>query len=246
VNILTKEQFIKRKKSDTAIILGSGYSINSIKEKHWKVISEHDTFALNWFCFHKFEPSFYHIREQANIPKRRSKTETVERFIESINRYAHTCAIIINTKKQENKPKFHNYARSKHIKLDSIILRDKKVPKSKMMLRFMGRDPFNKGAVHGFSSMIGILHIIKFLSYKRIVFAGVDLYDSRYFWLPRDVTRHTVRSKQKGANDQHTIANKLIKFVSRYQQRFSIQTYTLNRRSLLMRGSVKKIRIRDL
>jgi hypothetical protein len=47
------------KTSDTAFVLGSGWSINEIPDRQWEIIGRHDTIALNFWPLHPFVPRIY-------------------------------------------------------------------------------------------------------------------------------------------------------------------------------------------
>ena len=47
------------KSSDTVFLLGSGRSINEIREDRWQVIGRHDSIAMNFWLAHAFVPRIY-------------------------------------------------------------------------------------------------------------------------------------------------------------------------------------------
>lgn len=229
---LTKEEFISYKTSDTIFVLGSGYSINSIDSKQWDVIKKHNSIGFNWFCKHKFEPTFYLIREQANNRNRSSPDETPNILISRLNEYSNTAGIIVDVSKHS--PHSYNYSKDENLKLPCVVLRDNKSNKSiKSIVRNIHRDPFSKtGIIHGSCTPISVTHLMHFLGYQRIVFVGIDLYDSRYFWLNKNETRHTVKKKEMNFRDEHSVAKSLINFISAYRK-FSNEMYTTNPKSRL-------------
>jgi hypothetical protein len=50
-------------------------------------------------------------------------------------------------------------------------------------------DSFARGLAHGYSSIFDGVNLASLLGYRRIVLAGVDLYNKEYFWLPAGATR---------------------------------------------------------
>ena len=58
---IEKELVLQCKSSDTAIILGSGPSINKCTNEFWYFCAQHDTIAINWWIYHSFVPKFWFI-----------------------------------------------------------------------------------------------------------------------------------------------------------------------------------------
>ena len=48
MNLLTKEQFLNKKKSDTLVIYGCGYSINRLSDEDLLLHSSFDSVGFNW------------------------------------------------------------------------------------------------------------------------------------------------------------------------------------------------------
>jgi len=231
MNIISEQQFAAHKKSDTIVILGSGWSINKISNKQWELLSKYDSIAFNWFCFHSFEPTFYLIREQANIRFRRSESETPEIFTGLLKKYHNTYCVILNVARHTKK--CHDYSKDENILLPSVILEDNIDHKyRKRLKKIIAKNPFNVGLFHGVTTLTSVLHLITYLGYKRIIFAGIDLYDSRYFWLRNNKTRHTVKRKGLEFDHKHSVAAKVLKLVRNYAQ-FNKELYCINKKSLL-------------
>ena len=68
-------ELLNYKKSNIAVILGSGSSINDITEQEWEKLKTFDLWALNNWVYHpSVIPNFYHIEVKhydAEIVKRR-------------------------------------------------------------------------------------------------------------------------------------------------------------------------------
>ncbi len=56
------------KSSDTVFLLGSGRSINEIRDDRWRVIGRHDSIAMNFWPAHAFVPRIYLFENIARIP----------------------------------------------------------------------------------------------------------------------------------------------------------------------------------
>ncbi len=228
---ITEEQFLNKKKSDTIVVLGSGWSVNSLDDCHWDKIKMLDSIGFNWFCKHKFEPKFYFVREQANISSRKGEGESVKKFIGRINRYKETCCIICDV--SHHTKEAHRYKNDRRIKSECFILKDdKKRKRIQKIKRYMSRSPVDYGLIHGKCTLYNIMHLVKYMDYQRIIFVGIDLYNSRYFWLGRKDTRHTVKKKGQSWKDRHAIANRVLYLVKQFSK-FGIPMYVTNKRSLL-------------
>jgi len=224
---LSKKQFIDRKKSDTLVILGSGYSINKIKD--WDKIKKFDSIAFNWFCNHEFVPNFFLIREQSNINSRVGKHETIKRFYKILSKdsYQNTCMIVQDLR--------HSKKANIHMRKKDLLSQYGVVLNDIRCLRRpdFSKDIFEKGVIHYRCTLSNVIHIGVFLKYDRIIFAGVDLYDSRYFWLNAKSTRKNIKRKGLIFKDKHPITSSVLKTVSYVKQCSDVKMYTLNHNSLL-------------
>ena len=170
----------QRKQSDTAIVLGSGRSINSISDKLWDEIQSHDTWAINNWVYHPtIVPRFYQIETKC---------------------YAYE---LLNRRLKEKKEQYKNttflFPSGKHIRMkDGRVLPLKDVLPNglryfELMLAARGKRSdesydadykFNVHALHKSynMSMTMLIELLYRLDYKRVVLFGVDLYNSFYFW----------------------------------------------------------------
>ena len=229
---ITMDEVKSKKTSDTIFILGSGYSINRVTDEQWDIIRSHNSIAFNWFCKHSFEPTYFLIREQANLRSRRCKGETIEDLINLINRYDNTVGIICDVSAHTKKA--YRHYEDERIKIPCVVVKDDKSSRYKRFNN-MKRDPSKKGLIHGNCTMYNVLHLVTFLGYKKIIFVGVDLYDSRYFWLAKNITRRAVAKKHKKCREKHVIASKVMQLVRRYQRHTGVKVDVANPRSLLKR-----------
>ncbi len=234
---ITMADVKSKKTSDTIFVFGSGYSINRVKDTEWDIIRKHDSIAFNWFCKHSFEPTYFLIREQANLRSRRCNGETVDELIKLVNRYKNTVGIICDVSSHTKKA--YRYDTEDRIKMPCVVVKDDKSLRYRK-LKNMKRDPSKKGLIHGSCTMYNVLHLVTFLGYERIVFVGVDLYDSRYFWLGKNETRRSVAKKNRKYRERHVIASKVIKLVRNHQKLIHSKAYVSNRKSLLKRAAVYK------
>ncbi len=229
---LSREEFIALKKSDTVVIFGSGYSLNKISEEQWDKIRTFDSIGFNWFCHHDYGPTFFILREQANTKKRNLATETRDRLWKDLQKeaYADTCIVVHDLK---HSPKSYSYVKNtKNIAQKGIIVNDRKGRLSHKQFRV---DIFNKGIYHGKITLNNAIHLALFLDYKKIIFAGVDLYDSRYFWLHPKKTRVNIKRAGKNRRSKHPVTKNVLRSIRTIKKHFKVKMYTLNKKSLLTR-----------
>ena len=115
-----------------------------------------------------------------------------------------------------------------------VIKDDKFKRHARKLKKYMARNPIEHGLIHGACSMYKVMHLIKFLEYSRIVFVGVDLHNSRYFWLKKNETRHAVAQKGKTYKDKHAVSGDVLELVRKFKK-FAIPMYVVNKKSLLTR-----------
>lgn len=210
----------KYSNKDSVFILGSGYSINNISDKCWDKMQNHVSIAFNWFCFHDFEPSIYIAREQANIKKRQNKKETVSSFIKNIKKYKKTSMIVSDISRHS--PHAYLYKNNSHVQsLNPDVLKDIKVKSqldSKQLKARLMKNAFTSNeCFHGDKktacTLVNALHVAMSLNPKNIILLGVDLNDSRYFWMSKKETRHTVKKKGQTYQSKHATYKKAIHLV---------------------------------
>lgn len=255
---LTREQFLSRKNSDTIVVYGSGYSINEITEDQWNKLGKFDSIGFNWFLKSKRPVTFYLLREQDIWRANGTGDESKIELYDKLNKYyKNSCCIVVDLSKSDGK-----WARTNHygkpayrekISLDGVITKEifarKNFEEYKKGFPSRGKrfgslcryfelyDLLDNGIVYDFCSIISILHIITFLKYKRIIFAGVDLYDHRYFWLGRNQLRGITRKKGRKLDTEHFVADFTCGIVGFYKEHFkNVDVNVLNPRSLLTKN----------
>tara|TARA_Y100000310_G_scaffold341353_1_gene440225 strand:+ start:2201 stop:2827 length:627 start_codon:yes stop_codon:yes gene_type:complete len=193
--------------------------------------------SISWFCFSNIKTTFYLVREQANTRKRTRGEENVGNFISimSNDTYKDTC-LIVNDISNHSPEAFH-YSSKKNIKRfpnPYIVVKDIKLFRNaEGCEKFKKIDIFEQGTIHGRCTLNNILHIAMFLRYKKIIFVGIDLYDSRYFWLNKKETRYSVREKRKNFGHRHVISRATINLVRQLKKTNKVEMFTYNPKSLL-------------
>ncbi len=192
-----------RKTSDTAIILGSGQSINSITDELWNKINECDTWAVNNWIYHPFVvPRFYMIETKwyaYELLKRRLE--------EKRDLYRNTTFLFPSGK--------HIRMRDgRSLPLKHVLPNELKYYELPLVSRGKRSDldlyntsyEFNAYGLHKSydMSMTSLIELLYRLDYKRVILFGVDLYNSFYFWSSGEAKYgevHHIWNKQHEHND---------------------------------------------
>jgi len=237
MGLLSEQELKELKKSNTIIIYGCGYSINDITDMEYEGLCKFDSLAFNWFCFSGIPTTYYLIREQANIKKRIHGDENIDNFYDCMNiEYNDSCLLIHDL--SNHSPHAYDYSSKnnrKKFKSEHIVVKDTKaVGNDPCVDLWRNKSIFDSGIYHGKTTLTNALHFAVWMRYKRILFVGVDLYDSRYFWLEDNETRYTVKNKKQTMNSQHQTSKDTLSLVKKVKQIYpNIRMYTYNKKSLL-------------
>lgn len=187
-SLLSFEKIKAEKKSDKIFIFGSGYSINDISENEWEFFKKHNTLAFNWFPKKETIPMDFHlVGEIGNFdlkPKMwKPYYQTWKEVIVSNRLYQNTIFLI-----EEG---YRCISGNRVIGLHLLPLRNRVLRFKKAgygHLQEISRE-FSNGLVHGSSSLTLCINFEFLMGYRRIILVGVDLYDSRYFFLGKEETK---------------------------------------------------------
>lgn len=176
-------ELARRKSSDTLIVLGSGRSITTLSERDWDTIRDHDTMGLNFWLLHDFVPSFY-MFEVGPTPDR---TRHFEQFLsERADRYLGVPMIYKDTDRHSlNLDALPTHIVSQLRVLNKINLPLDSEYRMRTALRWCLRLSVPKLTglqIFGRASIVQALALGAVLGYRKIVLAGVDLNNPRYFW----------------------------------------------------------------
>jgi hypothetical protein len=175
------EEIYKNKVSNIAVFLGNGSSINNITDSQWKKIGETDTWVVNNWVYHPFIPKFYHVEVKSidsNIMK--------SRLLDKIENYNTTNFIIDKNRSMT----LDVVSGQKNIYLYEIrdMINNKGRSKYNPLVTYKHEDSYNPNVIKAFnlsSSLVIVLDIMLRFGYEKIIFFGVDLYNSKYFWTDR-------------------------------------------------------------
>lgn len=229
MKIITPAEFKAKKRHDGIAIMGSGRSLLKIPGEEWEAIEDnYDTFGMNWYCKSERPTTWYLVREQAITPKRCEPGMMLTDFYEHMQAYSGSCKIV---KDLGHKPT--NFQHALHIDKfdgDGIIIKEPQCGASAKSFR---DDLFDVGLHHGKGTIYDALHFSVAMEYKRILFCGVDLYDTRYFWLEKDESTIMTLMEGRTSASPHLMADKTLKIVNQVAEVWGIEMAVENPMSLL-------------
>jgi hypothetical protein len=201
---LTVEQLAETRRSDTVFIFGSGASLNELGRDEWARIAEHDTLGFNWFVHQRFVRCDYHlirgIPDDDRYPKIwRPQVEEYFALLRENPCFERTIFLVQTGFRAINGNRAIGY---KYLPTKNPVF----AWRSSIRVGEPSRS-FDEGLVHGQSTIQESINFAYLLGWKRIVLAGVDLYDRRYFWLPEGETRTVDSMRGATASDAHVQAS---------------------------------------
>jgi hypothetical protein len=230
VKLLRPPELLTFKKHDNLAIMGTGYSINWITAEQWNVIDErYDTFGMNWYCKKKRPTTWYLIREQCATNNRVDKDHTLDEFYDCLGYYRDTIKIIKDMSYRRNN---YQHAMNLHL-IDGLGYVFNEIYggcSAKSMLR---TDIFTEGICHGKCTLYDAIHFAMGMGYKRILFCGIDLYDSRCFYKGYDETLPAVLLEGRNCAAPHLTADNTTQLIKKLVTTWNIPLFVQNKRSLL-------------
>jgi hypothetical protein len=182
----TLDDFYQLRKTETAVLLGSGSSIARITMKEWAAISTYDTWTTNNWVYHPFfVPDFYMVETKwygFDILQRRFK-EKWDAYKQRTN------FLFMYGKRIRLRDGRRPYLRD-------VVPDDAKRYEFSAIPRDAKRThkPFNANyqpKPHCLTksydmSMTMVFELLHKMDYARIILYGIDLHDSLYFWSDGD------------------------------------------------------------
>jgi hypothetical protein len=177
------------RRSDTVFVFGSGASLNEISGDEWDAMSRHDTFGFNAFYNQSWIRVDFHLLRGGVYGELRWRVhaEEVAAQLESNPRFAETIYVMPD----DYRCYFANQ-----------LVGHRLLPDGARVFRYRtARAPgpptrsFAEGVRHAPGTLSDVVNCAYLLGWTEIVLVGVDLYDSRYFWLAPDETLAYDREK---------------------------------------------------
>jgi hypothetical protein len=222
-SVLTESQLRAARKSDTVFVFGSGYSLNELGPDEWQHVAGHDVFGFNAFVYEKWVPIDFHLL-RGGLEGTERWRPYAEQFTSVLNQNP-LCANTIFLVQSEYLAQFCNQL------IGYRYLR----PGAKIFRYHTNRADgpptrsFREGLRHTAGTLTDTVNAAVCLGWRQIVLVGVDLYDSRYFWLGPDETytvdahgrlvAGTVHPRGVGSTERHNTArNGSVELMSRWHE----------------------------
>lgn len=174
----------ERKTSDTLVVLGSGRSICRISDSEWQRIgNDFDTLGLNFWMLHPFTPTFYQF-EAGPTPDR---TRQFEDFLsERAERMRNVLMMYKDIERHQldlrRLPKSVVESLRVVNKVNLPVDDEARLTRALQFVERIGMTRRTGLFVFARASIFQTVAFGRALGYRRIVLAGVDLNDTRYFW----------------------------------------------------------------
>lgn len=186
---IEESQLLKTPKSETCVIFGSGYSLNSLPKETWAHLSAFDTIGFSWFVHQNFIRLDYLLIREVLMEQHILEKETFKMKLELYQK---------ELQKPLNKNALIIIQNEFSSRVTNFMLSNMIIPKKRRVFTYFNLPPgpmrqpsatFSQGLVHGSSTLMDVLNFAYIMGWKQIILAGIDLYDRRYFWLPYDKLR---------------------------------------------------------
>jgi hypothetical protein len=200
---VTERELRAARRSDTVFVFGSGGSLNDMTASEWEHIAAHDTLGFNWFVHERFVRCDYHLIR--GIPDTdldpsvwRPQLEEYFGLLRANPHFARTIFLVHGGFRAING---NRALGCRYLPEQSPVFRWR----TSVRVGFPSRS-FSEGLVHGQSTIQESINFAYLLGWKRIVLAGVDLYDRRYFWLDDGETRSIDALRGATSSEPHVQA----------------------------------------
>lgn len=180
--VLDERQLASVRRSDTVFVFGSGSSLNDITSAQWQHIAGHDTFGFTAFIYQHWVRVDYHLIRGGveNVLMSRPFAEDFCRTLNANPKFADTCFIL----QGEYRAMFANQILGhRWLRQGARVYRYRTAPEGGLPTSSL-----QEGVRHTGGTLGDAVNVAACLGWKHIVLVGVDLYDSRYFWLRPDET----------------------------------------------------------
>lgn len=195
------KDLFKQKTGDTAILLGTGSSLNELNEDTWSFINKHDNLAMNNFVY---SPSFIpkwnslELKSYDYDIQRRRLEEKWDMGWKNVGFVipAHRAQYLSGAIGHGEEAKMYTYgfvSRGQHPKLNKNV---------KIDANF---DPNDGNLYKSYdASTSTMIHLLYLMGYKNIVLYGIDCNNGYYFWSSGDPIygeTHCLTNKQHEGRD---------------------------------------------
>lgn len=250
---VTWSELLRRKKSDTLVILGSGKSINEITKDHWEEFADYDTIGFNFWPIHSFVPNFYFFE----TPRDGGRFNVFKKLFICIEQQYKSSLIIYKDSRFSKDATLRDLVFGAGFFMDFFSVPGSSLryfKSSLSIIDFLYRYGLFQSINFGKrASIIGLLFLGIKMKYKRIIICGIDLMHSDYFYdqsfvknplVPQEIVSSLVEENNKvfSSNSIHKTNNKaygelivedLIMSISKHRISKETALFVYNNSSLL-------------
>lgn len=186
---LTEEELLATRTSDTAFVFGSGRSLLDVSPDEWERIGECNTIGFSEFHRQWFVRADYHVvGEVADEPgmDREAGLREYARLLRENPLYARTVLLLQEGWAARDS---NDLVARRLLRPGALVFRYRRASRG---VYAPPTRSLREGLTHGWNSAIDATNLALLLGFRRIVLAGVDMYDRGYFWLGEGERRDNV------------------------------------------------------
>lgn len=226
----------QRKRSDTIFIFGSGSSLAKLDAEAWREIGRHNTLSFNYFFVQDFVDIDFHLLRELGDEKdsaatREALNAQVGNALWQNPRFSNALFVIQN--------QWSAYA-SRRFMTSGYL------PPSREILFFRNAErrqkalskSFGDGLTHGPGTLTDCINLAYLAGFRKIVLAGVDLNDRRYFWMIKNTPYFPVPGVTKDGGEYsadaddtgevHRTAHGIVTFLEDWKDSLAVENVTLS------------------
>ena len=181
------DEFIQYKESDTLVILGAGASINELSKDDISILNKYDIAGLSYSCVVPMPQTFY-FYETPSCHDKNLLDEHVKKLFPEVLKTGEEKATRCNIWKNSESSCALDFLEIENfiaINVCHILANDTEVIKE--IFRFFDKFKLSKFVLLQKSGSISaIINFAILLKYKKVIFIGVDLSNSKYFFDDND------------------------------------------------------------
>lgn len=237
--VLSEADLRLSRRSETAFVFGSGFSLNEISPSEWAQIGRHATIGFNYFSRQRFVRTDYHIVGEISWRSDYRAADwkpAIREYAALISDNPFYGSTILGVQRG-----VRALSSNRLVAMD-LLKRGSRVFRYRRIARGVYRPPsrsLSEGLVLGAGSIVPCVNLAYILGFRQIVLVGVDLYDARYFWLPADAVREDMAEWHGTRLGQpHHAAERTIDYLGRWAahlEKEGVRLSVQNPRSLLAR-----------
>jgi hypothetical protein len=181
--VLSEGQLRARRSSSRAFVFGSGYSLHDLGPEEWRHIAAHCTIGFNAFVYQRWTRVDFHVvrawSEGADTARLPALAAEFGALVAANPHYASTVFAF-----QDDYTALFAHT----------LLGRRTLPRGTRVFPYhtaagdLPTRSFSEGLAHAMGTLCDATNFAVCLGFDEIVLTGVDLYDSRYFWIEPDKT----------------------------------------------------------